>query len=83
MKLVLGNIVEMEADAIATSAHSDLKPTPGISEAIFKAADTEKLMKICSKIGRCRIGQVVITPLLRFKMQIYYSCCGLRQVFRH
>ena len=66
MRLVLGNIVEMKTDAVASAARSDLQPAPGISEAVFSAADTAKLKAECRRIGRCRIGQAVVT-----------SSCGL------
>ena len=62
MKLILGNIVDMKTDAVVTPAHSDLRPIPGISEAIFKAADTKELTEHCRRIGHCRIGHAVVTP---------------------
>ena len=62
MRLVCGNIIEMKTDAIVVPAHSDLKPAPGISEAVFRAARTEELTAACRRIGRCRIGQAVVTP---------------------
>ena len=62
MQLVLGNIVEMRTDAIAAPAHSDLRPIPGISEAIFAAADRKRLTEACAQAGRCKIGKTVITP---------------------
>lgn len=62
MHLILGNIEHMHTDAIATSAHTDLKPSPGISECIFKAADTKRLKMHCARAGRCHVGSVVVTP---------------------
>ena len=62
MKLVLGKIEEMDTDAIACPSHSDLKIKPGIREAVFLAADTEKLTELCNKKGYCPIGKGVITP---------------------
>ena len=62
MQLLLGDITEMTADAIAIPAHTDLKPTPGISEAVFRAADGKALLAACQKFGRCRMGQAVVTP---------------------
>ena len=62
MRLILGDIVDMNTDAIVTAAHSDLRPAPGISQAVFEAADTEKLTAACRKLGRCRIGRAVVTP---------------------
>ena len=60
--MILGDIVDMRTDAIVTAAHSDLKPAPGISQAVFDAADTERLIEACRKIGRCRLGHAVVTP---------------------
>lgn len=52
----------METDAIVNAAGTDLRRCPGICDAIFAAADTEKLERACRKLGRCRIGQAVATP---------------------
>ena len=62
MHFVLGDITKMDTDAIVNAAASDLKPCDGICRAIFRAADTKKLMEACGKIGRGRIGEAVITP---------------------
>ena len=62
MELVLGDIVHMQTDAIVCPAHSDLRPAPGIREAVFRAADAEKLQSACRKLGRCPIGKAVLTP---------------------
>ena len=62
MRLVLGDITKIKADAIVNAASSDLRPCPGICEAVFAAADTEKLRAACRAIGRCRIGHAVVTP---------------------
>ena len=62
MKIVLGDITRMQTDAIINAASSDLKPCEGICKAIFEAADTEKLLKTCRRIGRCKIGDAVVTP---------------------
>lgn len=62
MRIIYGDITKMETDAIVNAASSDLMPVPGISSAIFEAADTETLKNTCRKIGRCRIGHAVVTP---------------------
>ena len=62
MKLYLGDIVHMDADAIACPAHSDLKCTPGIREAVFRAANRAQLERLCREKGRCPIGKAVLTP---------------------
>ena len=63
MYLYLGDITRMETDAIVNAAGTDLRRCPGICDAIFAAADTEKLERACRKLGRCRIGQAVATPV--------------------
>ena len=62
MHLILGDIVQMQTDAIAVPAHSDLKPCPGIREAVFRAADARQLAALCARLGRCPIGSAVVTP---------------------
>ena len=57
MYLYLGDITRMETDAIVNAAGTDLRRCPGICDAIFAAADTEKLERACRKLGRCRIGR--------------------------
>ena len=60
MYLYLGDITRMETDAIVNAAGTDLRRCPGICDAIFAAADTEKLERACRKLGRCRIGQAAL-----------------------
>ncbi len=69
MDLVLGNIVEVTTDAIVTPAYSDLGSAPGIRQAVFEAADTERLVEVCQRWGSCGIGQAVVTP-----SYVYYPC---------
>ena len=52
MYLYLGDITRMETDAIVNAAGTDLRRCPGICDAIFAAADTEKLERACRKQGR-------------------------------
>ena len=62
MRLVLGDITKIDADAIANAASTDLRPCEGICKAIFAAADSQKLAAACGKIGHCPIGHAVVTP---------------------
>ena len=62
MKLVLGDITKMDTDAIVNAAATDLRPCDGICQAIFSAADGDKLLAECKKIGHCAIGRAVVTP---------------------
>ena len=56
MRLVLGDITKMNTDAIVNAASSDLRPSEGICQAIFNAANTEQLTYACRRIGHCPIG---------------------------
>ena len=62
MKLILGDITKVPADAIVNAAATDLRPCEGICQAIFNAADTKALTAACRKIGRCPLGKAVVTP---------------------
>lgn len=62
MKLVLGDITKINADAIINAAATDLRPCEGICQAIYHAADTNALLAACKKIGHCPIGRAVVTP---------------------
>lgn len=62
MKLVLGDITKIKADAIVNAASTDLMPHPGICSAIYTAADSELLKMACKRIGYCKIGHAVATP---------------------
>ncbi|MBS7175000.1 MAG: macro domain-containing protein [Clostridiales bacterium] len=66
IECVLGDITRIEVDAIVNAASADLMPQPGISSAIYAAADGELLKMLCKRIGHCRIGHAVAT-----------SSCGL------
>ena len=77
MQLVLGNITEMETDAIVNAAATDLKPCEGICMAIYNACDKEKLLQACKKIGRCKIGQAVVTPSFGLKCKYIIHVAGV------
>ena len=62
MKLVLGDIVDMDADAIVVPTHTDLAPCPGIRQSVFEACDSRQLTLACRQIGSCKIGRAVLTP---------------------
>ena len=60
MYLYLGDITRMETDAIVNAAGTDLRRCPGICDAIFAAADTEKLERACRKLGSCFHGSGIV-----------------------
>ena len=76
MYLILGDITEMDTDAIINPASTDLKPAEGICKAIFMKADTEKLKLACRRIGHCSIGQAVVTPAFGLRSKVLIHVAG-------
>ena len=64
MYLYLGDITRMETDAIVNAAGTDLRRCPGICDAIFAAADTEKLELSLIHICHGHQGQHVPAALI-------------------
>lgn len=61
LKIVRNDICEMKVDAIVNAANSALKIGGGVCGAIFAAAGADKLQAECDSIGRCNVGEAVIT----------------------
>lgn len=61
-EIVRNDITRMQVDAIVNAANSRLAPGGGVCGGIFAAAGREKLERACRSIGRCGVGQAVITP---------------------
>lgn len=76
LHLYLGDITKMKTDAIVNAANTDLKPYPGICEAVFQAAGEEKLEKACREIGHCAISRVVVTPGYRLPAKCIIHVAG-------
>ena len=76
MKLVLGDITEMETDAIVNAASTDLRETEGICKAIFNACDRKELEKALRRIGHCPMGQAVVTPSFGLKAKYIIHAAG-------
>lgn len=60
-KIIRNDITKMKTDAIVNAANVRLKMGGGVCGAIFAAAGAEKLQVECDKIGRCEVGESVIT----------------------
>lgn len=60
-KIVKGNIIDADVEAIVLPANSKLKEGSGTSHAIFEAAGRKALTKKCKEIGFCEIGSAVPT----------------------
>ena len=61
-QIVQNDITKMSVDAIVNAANEALQYGGGVCGAIFFAAGATKLQAACNAIGRCKVGQAVITP---------------------
>lgn len=68
--IVRNDITKMSVDAIVNAANTALQRGGGVCGAIFAAAGAEKLQKECDKIGKCNVGEAVITS--GFDLQAKY-----------
>lgn len=58
---MLGDITQLDVDAIVNAANTALRRGSGVCGAIFAAAGPE-LDEACAAIGRCPTGEAVATP---------------------
>lgn len=61
LEIVRNDITKMKVDAIVNAANSDLQKGGGVCGAIFAAAGAEMLQAECDLIGRCDVGEAVLT----------------------
>ena len=61
LKIIRNDITKMKTDAIVNAANVNLKMGGGVCGAIFAAAGADRLQAECDKIGRCEVGEAVIT----------------------
>lgn len=60
MEARMADITTLPVDAIVNAAREDLRPSPGVCQAIHDAAGPE-LEEACTRAGFCPTGQAVIT----------------------
>ncbi len=61
LQIIRNDITKMDVHAIVNAANSALKMGGGVCGAIFNAAGADKLQKECNAIGKCNVGDAVIT----------------------
>lgn len=75
LSLVLGDITELDVDAIVNAANSGLRGGGGVDGAVHRAAGPE-LLEACRKIGGCPTGHAVRTPGFRLKARFVIHAVG-------
>lgn len=66
MRVVFGDILALDVDAIVNPAHAELLGGGGLDGMIHDAAGPE-LLDACRKIGGCAVGEAVVTPGFRLR----------------
>ena len=61
MTIIRNDITKMNIDTIVNAANTALKMGAGVCGSIFSAAGSEKLQEECDTIGKCNVGEAVIT----------------------
>ncbi len=62
IKIIQGDILNFDGDAIVNPANIALKGGGGLCGQIFEAAGDEDLTKACDDINYCEFGYAVVTP---------------------
>lgn len=70
VKIIQGDILDFDGDAIVNPANVALKGGGGLCGQIFEAAGDEELTKVCDEINYCAFGDAVVT--LGFKLLVKY-----------
>jgi len=77
IKLVKGDITELEVDAIVNAANSRLKMGGGVAGAILRKGGWS-IQEECDKIGYCPVGGAVITRAGKLKAKYVIHAVGPR-----
>lgn len=76
LNILVGNIVDMDTDAIVNAANSRLKEGDGVCGAIFNAANDERLQRDCDLLAPIEVGEAVITAGYNLKAKYIIHTVG-------
>ena len=77
IKIITGDITELNCDAIVNAANSNLLAGGGVCGAIHNAAG-QSLERVCKEIGGCETGDAVITRGFDLKAKFVIHAVGPR-----
>jgi len=77
IKLVKGDITDLEVDAIVNAANSSLKMGGGVAGAILRKGGWQ-IQEECDRIGYCPVGSAVITTGGKLKAKYVIHAVGPR-----
>jgi O-acetyl-ADP-ribose deacetylase (regulator of RNase III) len=61
LEIVRNDITKMTVDAIVNAANTGLEEGGGVCGAIFAAAGADRMQAECNRIGKCAVGDAVVT----------------------
>lgn len=76
MKIIRNDITKISVDAIVNAANTALKMGGGVCGAIFSAAGAKELQEECDRIGKCNVGEAVITSGYRLSAKYIIHTVG-------
>lgn len=74
--IVRNDISKVKVDAIVNTANTKMQQGRGTSRAIYLAAGENELTEACEKIGKCELGQAVITRAFSLPAQYIIHTVG-------
>lgn len=75
LELVKADITTLNVEALVNAANAALSGGGGVDQAIHRAAGPE-LLAACRALGRCPIGDAVVTPGFQLKARLVIHAVG-------
>jgi O-acetyl-ADP-ribose deacetylase (regulator of RNase III) len=76
VEAVLGDLVQLDVDAIVNAANEGLQAGGGVCGAIFRAAGLVELQRACDLVAPCPTGQARMTPGFQLKARHVIHAVG-------
>ena len=83
LKVISGDITEIDVDAIVNAANTSLQMGGGVCGAIFAAAGEERLQRACDNLAPIKTGEAVITLGFNLAKHIIHTASPVYQDGKH